>query len=65
MQGEDKIIIMDMNTFDKVGEITVSKGPHNLDITLDGKYLFVANVGSSDVAVIDIANKQVIKKDSS
>jgi YVTN family beta-propeller protein len=62
MQGEDKIIIMDMNTFDKVGEITVSKGPHNLDITPDGKYLFVANAGSSDVAVIDIANKQVIKK---
>ena len=56
MQGEDKIIIMDMNTFDKVGEITVSKGPHNLDITPDGKYLFVANAGSSDVAVIDIAN---------
>ena len=62
MQGEDKIIIMDMNTFDKVGEIKVSKGPHNLDITPDGKYLFVANAGSSDVAVIDIANKQVIKK---
>jgi YVTN family beta-propeller protein len=61
MQGEDKIIIMDMNTFDKVGEIAVSKGPHNLDITPDGKYLFVANAGSSDVAVIDIANKQVIK----
>ena len=62
MQGDDKIIIMDMNTFDKVGEITVSKGPHNLDITPDGKYLFVANAGSSDIAVIDIANKQVIKK---
>jgi YVTN family beta-propeller protein len=61
MQGEDKIIIMDMNSFDKVGEITVSRGPHNLDITPDGKYLFVANAGSSDVAVIDIANKQVIK----
>ena len=62
MQGDDQIIIMDMNKFDKVGEITVSKGPHNLDITPDGKYLFVANAGSSDIAVIDIANKQVIKK---
>jgi len=45
-----------------LGEIIVSKGPHNLDITPDGKYLFVANAGSSDVAVIDITNKQVIKK---
>ena len=62
MQGEDKIIIMNMNTFDETGEIAVSKGPHNLDITPDGKYLFVANAGSSDVAIIDIAKKQVIKK---
>jgi DNA-binding beta-propeller fold protein YncE len=36
IQGDDKVIIMDMNSFDKVGEITVSKGPHNLDITPDG-----------------------------
>ncbi len=62
VQGDDKVIIMNMNSFDKVGEIIVSKGPHNLDITPDGKYLFVANAGSSDVAVIDITNKQVIKK---
>ena len=62
LQGDDKVITMNMTSFDKVGEIIVNKGPHNLDITPDGKYLFVANAGSSDVAVIDIASKQVIKK---
>ena len=36
MQGDDKIIIMDMNTFDKVGRDYGWKGPHNLDITPDG-----------------------------
>jgi len=58
LQGDDKVITMNMTSFDKVGEIIVNKGPHNLDITPDGKYLFVANAGSSDVAVIDIASKQ-------
>jgi YVTN family beta-propeller protein len=53
---------MNMTSFDKIGEIMVSKGPHNLYITPDGKYFFVANAGSSEVAVLDIANKQVIKK---
>ncbi|MGE0243397.1 MAG: YncE family protein, partial [Nitrososphaeraceae archaeon] len=62
LQGDDKVITMNMTSFDKIGEIIVSKGPHNLDITPDGKYLFVANAGSSDIAVLDIANKQVIKK---
>jgi YVTN family beta-propeller protein len=62
LQGDNKVITMNMTSFDKDGEIMVSEGPHNLDITPEGKYLFVANAGSSDVAVIDIANKQVIKK---
>ena len=62
LQGDDKVITMNMTSFDKIGEITVNKGPHNLDITPDDKYLFVANAGSSDVAVIDIASNQVIKK---
>ena len=36
--------------------------PHNLDVTPDDKYLFTANIGTSDVAVIDIEAKTVIKK---
>jgi YVTN family beta-propeller protein len=36
--------------------------PHNLDITNDGKLLFVANATSNDVSVINTPTLNVIKK---
>ena len=43
VQGGDKVVVINTNTLQKVDEIQDSKGPHNLDITSDGKLLFVAN----------------------
>jgi YVTN family beta-propeller protein len=63
IQGEDKVLVLDVNdSFKKVAEIKDGKGPHNLDITDDGKLIFVANAASSDIAVINTTTLEVIKK---
>lgn len=38
------------------------KAPHNVDITPDSKRLCVANLGSQDVTVVDIARARIIKR---
>jgi len=63
IQGEDKVVVFDVDdSFKKTAEIKVAHGPHNLDITEDGKLLFVANAASSDVAVINTTTLKIIKK---
>jgi YVTN family beta-propeller protein len=37
-------------------------GLHNLDITSDGKLLFVSNAASNDVAIINTTSFEILKK---
>jgi len=66
VQGEDKIAVLDMNTLKKVKEIPISglKWPHNLDISADGRRLWIRNHppkanDTGHVAMMNLASGQV------
>jgi YVTN family beta-propeller protein len=39
-----------------------AREPHNLDITNDGKLLFVSNAASTDIAIINTTSFEIVKK---
>ncbi|MFB6259290.1 MAG: YncE family protein, partial [Thiohalorhabdaceae bacterium] len=43
-------------------ELPAGDGPHNMDISPDGKRLFVANIRSQDLTVVDIPSQKVVKR---
>jgi DNA-binding beta-propeller fold protein YncE len=67
VQGENKVAVLNMVSLKKVKDISVGslEGPHNLDISPDGRRLWIRNKpqNSGDpgrVAVVNIATGQVI-----
>jgi len=62
LQGEDKVVVIDVGNLEVTDYIAVEKLPHNLDLSPDDRYLYTANIGTSDVAVIDLENKKIIKR---
>ena len=58
IQGGDSIGVINVDELKIIDFIPVEKMPHNLDVTPDDKYLFTANIGTSDVVVIALKPKQ-------
>ena len=58
--GNDIVSIINTETYEVVGEITVGDGPKGIVVTSNGKYALVANTNSNSVSVIDLDTDTVI-----
>ena len=57
------ITLIDLATFETVGEIDIGSGsPRGIGVTADGKLLVVAVRDKSDLAVVDLQTRKVIKR---
>ncbi|SEF26736.1 plastocyanin/azurin family copper-binding protein [Variovorax sp. NFACC27] len=54
VQGPGEVMLFDPVTRAAVRSIGVGKQPHWLDLSADGKKLWVSNEGSNDVSVVDL-----------
>lgn len=61
-RGDDKVVVIDLPTMTRVGEIALPSSPETGVTTPDGRKLYVALSGSDEVAVIDIENRQLIDR---
>lgn len=55
-----KLVAIDNDTYQPIGEVTVGERPWGLALSPDGKYLFTANGPSNDVSVVDSESLEVI-----
>lgn len=55
VQGPGEVMLFDPAARTSVRSIGVGKQPHWLDLSADGKKLWVSNEGSNDVSVVDLA----------
>ncbi|WP_260397188.1 plastocyanin/azurin family copper-binding protein [Variovorax sp. KBW07] len=55
VQGPGEVMLFDPAARTAVRSIGVGKQPHWLDLSADGKKLWVSNEGSNDVSVVDLA----------
>jgi YVTN family beta-propeller protein len=55
VQGPGEVMLFDPVAHASVRSIGVGKQPHWLDLSADGKKLWVSNEGSNDVSVVDLA----------
>ncbi len=60
-RGEDKAIVLDLETMARAGEIALPGSPETGITTPDGSKLYVALSGANKVAVIDTRARKVIK----
>lgn len=59
VQGPGEVMLFDPATRAALRSIGVGKQPHWLDLSADGKKLWVSNEGSNDVSVVDLAGGPV------
>ncbi|GHN02726.1 hypothetical protein WSM22_42150 [Cytophagales bacterium WSM2-2] len=59
--GCDKVLIFDLEKNTWKSPIPVGDNPNEIQLTPDGKYLFVCNANDNTVSVIDVKNKKVIE----
>jgi YVTN family beta-propeller protein len=57
---DDAVAVLDTAQNKVVGTIAVSKGPHGLVVTPDGRKVYVSSDGASTVSVIDSATDRVV-----
>lgn len=60
-RGEDKAVVLDLVSMERVGEIALPGTPETGVTTPDGKKLYVALSEANKVAVIDIRERRVVK----
>lgn len=60
-RGDDKVVILDLERMERVGEIALASSPETGVVTPDGRKLYIALSGSDRVAVIDVAKRTLIK----
>jgi len=60
-RGDDKAIIIDLTTMERVGEIALPGSPETGVTTPDGTKLYIALSDINSVAVIDVRNQKLIK----
>ena len=60
-RGEDKAIVLDLTTMERVGEVALPSSPETGVVTPDGRKLYVALSGSDQVAVIDVRAMAVVE----
>ena len=67
VQGANKLAVIDMSTLTKVVDIDIPglNGPHNLDLSNNGHWLWIRSHASptqhGDVALLDLATRHVIE----
>jgi YVTN family beta-propeller protein len=44
-EGDDTVSVVDTATFKRIGRITVGRGPHNVQVSPDGRFAWVTNNG--------------------
>ncbi len=59
--GCDKVMVMNPDFGNLIGEIPVGDNPNEMTITRDGRRLFVANANDNSVSVIDVGNFRVME----
>ncbi len=59
--GGAGVLVINTKTFDIAARIPTNKNPNDLQLTRDGRYLFVANGNDNTVALIDVAKRQIIE----
>ena len=59
---ENKVKVIDANSFEIIDEIECGLQPIRLTFTVDGKYVLVSNILSGDLAVIDSEKREIIKR---
>lgn len=57
--GSGTVTKIDSKTWEIVGSIAVGKGPEHLELSPDGKTLFVVNVIDSSVSVVNLSDAKV------
>jgi YVTN family beta-propeller protein len=57
---DNSVSVIDMVTLEKKYDIKVPNGPDCMDVSADGKLLWVTQRWSKSVAVVDIAARKVI-----
>lgn len=60
-RGDDKLVTLDLQTMQPAGEIQLPGTPETGVTTPDGKKLYVALSSSDEIAVIDIARRELVK----
>ena len=60
-RGEDKAIVLDLTTMQRIGEVALPSSPETGVVTPDGRKLYVALSGSDQVAVIDTVAMTLIE----
>jgi YVTN family beta-propeller protein len=61
-RGEDKLVMLDLETLQPAGEIALPGAPETGVTTPDGRKLYVALSAADEVAVIDVQARRVIKR---
>lgn len=61
-RGDDKLVMLDLDTFQPAGEIALPGTPETGITTPDGKKLYVALSSTDEVAVIDTESRELIKR---
>jgi YVTN family beta-propeller protein len=61
-RGEDKLLVLDLETMRPAGEIALPGSPETGVTTPDGAKLYVALSEADEVAVIDVRERRVIKR---
>jgi len=59
-EGENYVVVIDMNGNNVLGKIAVRNRPSNVLLSQNGKYLYAANFGSDTVSVIDTETDTVV-----
>lgn len=58
----EKVYKVDLSTGKVVAEITAGKAPHGVVVSSDGAYIFITNLRSDDVSIIDaVSNTELVK----
>ncbi len=62
-RGDDKIVVLDLTTMTRVGEISLPGGsPETGVVSPDGTRLYVALSGTNEVAVIDTRRRKLVRR---
>ncbi len=63
-KSDDTLTFVDAETLEVLGQTTTGRGPHELVVTPDGKWAYVANYeGPGDsLSLIDVASREEVKK---
>jgi YVTN family beta-propeller protein len=60
-EGANTVTVIDAASFNMIGSIPVGKGPHNVQVSPDGKWVWVTNNGDAAKATATMSSKEMPK----